>query len=391
LTRTGCDIIAGEGLGRLGGMRVGLLENPSSFSSGFVRTRSVLAGAGAVLSRLFGPQHGIYGETQANMIEWEGFNDPELGIPVHSLYGTTRSPLPEWLEGLDAVVMDLQDVGARPYTYIWTSLLMMEECARQGVEMIVLDRPNPAGGALVEGPVLQMGFESFVGMHPVPLRHGLTIGEMMLMLNGERQVGCRLSVVEMDGWERDMLFGDTGLPWFQPSPNIPSPAAALVYSGMVLLEGTNISEGRGTTRPFETAGAPWIDPAALCGSLRGMEIPGAAFTPVSFVPTFDKYAGELCGGVRIYVTDARAFRPVRCAALLIGAAGRLCPGKFEWARPPYEYEESLMPIDIIYGGEGLRRAVDSGADIGSVDAGWADGEKAFEAGRRRYLLYDGMA
>jgi uncharacterized protein YbbC (DUF1343 family) len=322
------------------------------------------------------------------MIEWEGYTDPQLGIPVYSLYGETRSPLPEMLSGLDIVVVDLQDVGARPYTYIWTALLMMRACASAGLDMIVLDRPNPIGGTAVEGPLLEEGYESFVGLWPLPMRHGMTIGEILLAINSADPVQCSLEIVRMDGWKRDMLYPDTGLPWVMPSPNIPTPDTALVYPGMVMLEGTNISEGRGTTRPFELTGAPWIDPMELTFALESAGVPGAAFRPAVFRPTFDKYSGDDCGGVQIHVTDKSSFRPVLCAIAVIKAASDLYPESFAWLDPPYEYETEKPPIDILYGGPGLRESIAEGTAAADIASGWKERLTPSLKSRTGWLLYD---
>ncbi len=385
---TGCDILSGGGYQLPKGARVGLLANQASVSSSLDHTAGMIFRSSAELTCLFGPQHGPSGITQANMIEWEGYNDPHFGIPVYSLYGETRSPLPEMLSGLDIVVVDLQDVGARPYTYIWTALLMMRACAAAGLDMIVLDRPNPIGGTTVEGPVLEEGYESFVGLWPIPMRHGLTIGEILLAINSSDPDPCALEIVKLDGWKRDMLFPDTGLPWIMPSPNIPTPDTALVYPGMVLLEGTNISEGRGTTRPFELTGAPWIDPMELTFALESAGVPGAAFRPAVFRPTFDKFTGDDCGGVQIYITDRTAFRPVLCAVAVIRAVSDLCPEDFKWLDPPYEYETEKPPIDIIYGGPGLREGIDSGAAYDEIASGWREPLAASLESRDAWLLYD---
>ncbi len=388
MVRTGCDILSGGGYTLPDGARVGLLANQASVSASLVHTADIIVRSRARLACLFGPQHGPSGLTQANMIEWEGYTDPRLGIPVHSLYGETRSPLPETLEKLDIVVVDLQDIGARPYTYVWTALLMMRACAAAGIDMIVLDRPNPLGGTRVEGPVLDKGYESFVGLWPLPLRHGMTIGEILLAINREEPDPCSLEIVRMKGWKRGMLFTDTGLPWIMPSPNIPTPDTALVYSGMVLLEGTNISEGRGTTRPFELSGAPWIDPLEFSFALGAAGIHGAVFRPAVFGPTFDKYTGEECGGVQVHVTDSASFRPVLCAVAVIRAAAELYPESFAWLDPPYEYETEKLPIDIIYGGPGLREGLDAGMTAGEIASGWNEPLDRFLESRAEHLLYD---
>ena len=370
------------------GARIGLLANQASVSASLDHTAGMIFRSDAVLACLFGPQHGPSGVTQANMIEWEGYSDPQLGIPVYSLYGETRAPLPGMLEGLDLVVVDLQDVGARPYTYIWTALLMMRACAAASIDMVVLDRPNPIGGTAVEGPVLENGYESFVGLWPLPMRHGLTVGELLVTINRTEPEPCSIEVVRMEGWKRDMLFPETGLPWVMPSPNMPTPETALVYPGMVLLEGTNISEGRGTTRPFELTGAPWVDPMELTFALESADIPGAAFRPAVFRPTFDKFAGEDCGGVQIHIIDRAAFRPVLCAVAIIRAISDLCPEEFSWLDPPYEYETEKPPVDIIYGGPGLKEGIDSGIAYDEIIAEWQVPLARFLESRAGWLLYD---
>ena len=388
MVRTGCDILSNGGYRLPDGARTGLLANQASVSSSLDHTAGIISGSEAELACLFGPQHGPSGVTQANMIEWEGYTDPQLGIPVYSLYGETRSPLPEMLSGLDIVVVDLQDVGARPYTYIWTALLMMRACASTGLDMVVLDRPNPLGGTDVEGPMLEEGYESFVGLWPLPLRHGMTTGEILMAINLNDPDPCSLEIVRMQGWKREMLFPGTGLPWVMPSPNIPTPDTALVYPGMVMLEATNISEGRGTTRPFELTGAPWINPAEFTFALESAGVPGAAFRPAVFRPTFDKYAGEDCGGTQIHITDAAAFRPVLCAVAVMKAAADLYPERFAWLDPPYEYETEKSPIDILYGGPGLREALAFGRTADEIASGWNEPLDRFLESRTDWLLYD---
>jgi uncharacterized protein YbbC (DUF1343 family) len=388
MVRTGCEILGSGGHRLPDGARIGLLANQASVSSSLEHVSDLIIRSGASLVCLFGPQHGPTGSTQANMIEWEGFTDPRMGIPVYSLYGETRIPSPEMLVGLDTVVIDLQDVGARPYTYIWTSVLMMRACAAAGIKVIVLDRPNPIGGNAVEGPMLETGYESFVGLWPLPMRHGMTIGEILGAINRSDPVTCELETVRMEGWRRNMMFGETGLPWVMPSPNIPTPDTALVYPGMVMLEGTNLSEGRGTTRPFEIAGAPWIDPVEMKGAVESAGVPGTVFRPVSFRPTFDKYAGEDCGGVQVHVTDPAAFRPVLCAVAVIKAAADLYPGQFAWLDPPYEYETEKPPVDILYGGTGLRISIEDGTPAIDIASGWEGPLKGFLESRAGWLLYD---
>jgi uncharacterized protein YbbC (DUF1343 family) len=387
VVNTGCDIMLAESCRPLAGRSAGLLVNPASVTRSLQSTIEAFRSCGIRIERIFGPQHGIWGDTQANMIEWSGFTHPALGIPVRSLYGEQREPLPQDLEGLDCVVIDLPDVGARPYTYLWTSLLMMRSCAGSRVEVFVLDRPNPIGGEAVEGALLRDEFRSFVGLHPLPMRHGLTAGEALAMMNAEEGIGCDLHVVRMEGWKRTMLFDDTGLPWVLPSPNMPSPGTALVYPGAVMIEGTNLSEGRGTTRPFEIIGAPWVDPHALAAEMASFELPGVSFRPLHFAPTWDKHENRLCGGVQIHVTDRDAFRPVRCGAALIAAAARLYPAHFRWNGPPYEYEYNLPPIDIISGSAALRETIDAGTDLSPLFDEWRADEERFIRARKPYLLY----
>ena len=367
--------------------RLGLIAHPASVTSGLAFSADAIRAAGFDLCALFGPQHGARGEKQDNMIESDHYTDPVTGLPVHSLYGEVRKPTSAMLDGLDAVLFDLQDVGVRVYTFVWTMALAMEACAEAGVRFVVLDRPNPIGGVRREGAVLRAGFESFIGLHPVPLRHGLTCGELARWLNEERGIGCDLTVIPCEGWRRDMSWADTGLPWVMPSPNLPTPDSCVVYPGMVLLEGTNLSEGRGTTRPFELFGAPWLDPAALATRLADACLPGVAFRACHFEPTFQKHAGALCGGAQLHVTDAGAFEPVRTTVEILTAARELAPHDFAWRRPPYEYEATLAPIDILWGGAELRQGVDAGATANEILQG-VDGElDAFSTSVERYLLY----
>ena len=372
---------------RLRHARLGLIAHPASVTSNLTHAADAIRVAGYDLRALFGPQHGARGEKQDNMIESDHYADPVTGLPVHSLYGKVRKPTPEMLDGLDALLFDLQDVGVRVYTFVWTMALAMEACAEAGVRFVVLDRPNPIGGLQREGPLLSKGYESFVGLHPVPLRHGLTCGEMACWLKEERGIACDLAVIRCGGWRRSMFWRDTGLPWVMPSPNLPTPESCLVYPGMVLLEGTNLSEGRGTTRPFELFGAPWLDPARLVARLTDARLPGVTFRPCHFEPTFQKHAGTLCGGAQLHVTDPGTFEPVRTTVEIIVTANALAPSDFAWREPPYEYEETLPPIDILWGNAGLREGVRSGettdAILSRVEAELVD----FATPVKRHLLY----
>jgi uncharacterized protein YbbC (DUF1343 family) len=385
---TGLDRLAAEGFAGLGGRRVGLLVHPASVNLRLRHALTLIQEAGTVnLQALFGPQHGFLGQTQDNMIEWEGFTDRGSGLPVHSLYGEHRKPTRAMLDPLDVLVIDLQDVGARYYTFIWTMLLCLEACAEQGKQVIVLDRPNPLGGRLTEGNVLDPEFRSFVGLAPIPMRHGMTIGELARFFVHWLGLDLDLEVVWMEGWQRYMDFADTGLPWVMPSPNMPTLETARVYPGACLLEGTNLSEGRGTTRPFEIFGAPQVDPAVLAGVLTDWNLPGCRFRPLNFEPTFHKYAGEICGGVQVHVTDPEIFESVTTYSAAISAIRNLWPKPFAWKKPPYEYETEKLPIDILAGGTTWRAAVEKGHSPWRMKTGWLEELKAFDdvtAGFRHY-------
>lgn len=310
------------------------------------------------LTAIFSPQHGIWGEQQANMIESSDHRLERIDIPVFSLYSQTRRPTNESLDLIDCLVIDLQDVGTRVYTFIWTLLECLRACAEHGKAIVILDRPNPIGGDVFEGPLLQKEYVSFVGGAAIPLRHGLTIAEMGRWLVGELQIDVDLHCIAMTGWTRNMRFEETGRPWIWPSPNVPTLASVNVYPGQVLLEGCNLSEGRGTTRPFEIVGAPFIDGERWASELQRAHLKHVRLLPTRFKPTFDKFAGESCGGLDIQVTDARKFRSVELSVALIASAASLYPQKFCWLDPPYEYETVKPPIDILFGSDRLRNAVD---------------------------------
>jgi uncharacterized protein YbbC (DUF1343 family) len=331
---------------------LGAVLHPASVSSGLIHASEILKshdGNLFHLRALFGPQHGYLGQTQDNMIEWAGYRHPLWNIPVYSLYGEHREPSPEMLQGLDALLVDLQDVGARYYTFIWTLYLCMKACEKAGIPVVVLDRPNPIGNA-VEGPVLDPEYRSFVGLHPIPVRHGKTIGELAQQFQREAFPRCALHTLPMQGHDPEAYFEDTGLPWVLPSPNMPTVDTAVVYPGMCLFEATNVSEGRGTSRPFELFGASWIDAPALCAALNAEGLPGVFFREAHFQPTFHKFAGQLCGGAQIHVLDRRNFLPYRTALAILNHLRRAYPDGFQWKQPPYEYEFKKLPIEILLGG-----------------------------------------
>jgi uncharacterized protein YbbC (DUF1343 family) len=322
------------------------------------------------------------------MIEWQGFRDKKTGLPVYSLYGRTRKPSPKMLANIDVMIIDLQDVGARYYTFIWTMALVMEACQEMNKAVVVLDRPNPITGCHVEGPVLRPEFASFVGLHRLPVRHGMTIGEIGLYLKDAYYPNLDFMVIPMQGWRRDMWFDHTGLPWVLPSPNMPTWETATVYPGMCLLEGTNLSEGRGTTRPFEIFGAPFIDPELLLTRLRDHRLPGVIFRPLHFLPTFQKHAGTICGGAQIHIADRERFMPFKTATAILKTVYELFPGKFRWNKPPYEYEKKILPIDILAGTDRFRKDIEQGSGLDAMEAWWKIELKDFDKKiRRRHLIY----
>jgi uncharacterized protein YbbC (DUF1343 family) len=337
----------------LRGAKIGALLHPASVSSTLEHASRILEKFNGELFRigaLFGPQHGFLGQTQDNMIEWKSYEHPRLHIPVYSLYGGHREPTDEMLQDLDVLLVDLQDIGARYYTFIWTLYLCMHACEKRGLHVVVLDRPNPINGVTVEGPPIEKGYQSFVGMHPIPVRHGKTIGELATQFRDEAFPKCQLSILPMKDWKRATWFDQTGLPWVMPSPNMPTLDTATVYPGMCLLEGTNISEGRGTTQPFEIFGAPFVDAEKLCRQLNNLNLPGVFFRENYFQPTFQKFAGELCGGAQIHVLDRNVYRAFQTGVEIIRCIRKLNPEKFAWRQPPYEYEYEKLPIQILLGG-----------------------------------------
>jgi uncharacterized protein YbbC (DUF1343 family) len=337
----------------LKGAKIGAVLHPASVSASLVHTADVLKSHDGDLFRLgalFGPQHGYLGQTQDNMIEWTGFEHPQWGIPVYSLYGEHREPTDGMLKGLDALLVDLQDVGARYYTFIWTLYLCMKAAARNKIPVVVLDRPNPIGSA-VEGPVLDPNYRSFVGLHPIPVRHGKTIGELALQFKAEAFPDCEVVILPMENHDPGVYFEDTGLPWVLPSPNMPTVDTAVVYPGMCLFEATNVSEARGTTKPFELFGAPWIDARDLCAKLNKERLPGVFFREAYFQPTFHKFKGELCGGAQFHVTERKSFLPWWTTLSILNLLREDYGEHFRWKEPPYEYEHTKLPIEILIGGK----------------------------------------
>jgi uncharacterized protein YbbC (DUF1343 family) len=380
--KPGVDVLLEKPSEYLGSRRVGLITNPTGVTSSLTSTIDAFHRHPEIkLKAIFGPEHGARGDAQD--AESIGPNvDGATGLPVHSLYGEVMKPTAEMLEGIDALVFDIQDVGARFYTYASTLKYALESASEHGIGIIVLDRPNPINGVSIEGSMMEPVFESFVGLHPMPIRHGMTIGELALLMNEEKR--AELKVVGMEGWGREMWFDETGLPWVQPSPNIPTPDTATVYPGTCLFEGVNVSEGRGTTRPFEYIGAPWIDGWRWAEALNGLGLDGVIFRACHFIPIFSKYAGEQCGGVQIHVTERTRYRPVETALHMLAAAMSLWPGDFDWLPPVHD---GRFHFDLLAGTDKTREFLIKGVDVGEIVEGWRDDISAFEELREEYLLY----
>ena len=384
--RLGSDVLLGSP--RLRGARVGIVCNHASVDHAFRHIVDRLAEVpGVHLTAIFGPQHGFQSDVQDNMVETPHRADAARRVPVYSLYSDTREPTAEMLHDIDVLVIDLQDIGARIYTYIYTMANCLRAAARHGVPVIVCDRPNPIGGTQVEGAVLSAGFESFVGQFPIPMRHGMTIGELAALFNEHGAIGASLEIATMERWHRGLYADQTGLPWVMPSPNMPTLDTAIVYPGTVLFEGTLLSEGRGTTRPFELVGAPGIDANAFATAMNALDLPGVYFRPAAFQPTFQKHARQTCGGCQIHVTDRDDFRPVMTGVALIDMFHRFDPAGFAWRPPPYEYELHKPPIDILVGSDALRADIESGRPLEDLAARWREDEDRFKRRRTPHLLY----
>ena len=372
----------------LTGKRLGLLCNQASTDHRLRHSRDVILDHyGKQLSCLFSPQHGFFSEKQDNMIESDHCTDSVSGLPVFSLYGETRKPSAAMFDHLDVLLIDIVDVGTRVYTFLYTMAYCMEAAAEYGKQVVVLDRPNPVAGA-VEGNILREDCTSFVGLYPIPMRHGMTFGELALFINEEFAIGADLKVVPMQGWKRSMLFRDTGFPWVAPSPNMPTPETALVYPGQVIWEGTNCSEGRGTTLPFEFVGAPFWEHGPILERLAATDLPGCYFRPLVFQPTSGKWAEQSCVGFQIHVTDAAAFLPYRTSLALLQAVMQCYPEEFSYKAPPYEYEFERLPMDLILGDRKLREGLEHGEVLVDLEKKWQPELARFEQQRMKYLLYD---
>lgn len=386
--KLGLEKVLDEELHLLKNLRVGLICNQASVDHRFRHAADLFfENADINLTTLFGPQHGIRSDVQDNMIETLHTTDRETGLPVYSLYSETREPTAEMLANVDALVFDLQDVGCRVYTFIYTMANAMKACAELGKKMIVLDRPNPINGIEVEGSLLEKGHESFVGMFPIPMRHGLTSGELAKLFNAEFSINCELEVVTMDEWSREDFYDETDAPWVMPSPNMPTVDTTVVFPATVYFEGTQISEGRGTTRPFEIIGAPFINSKDYAEALNLLELPGVTFRAVEFLPTFQKHAGVTCGGVFVHVLDRHIFRPVITGAALVKTCFDLYGSEFKWKNPPYEYVFDRNPFDVIAGTTRLRESFEQGIELSEIERSWKKDENAFRSLREKYFLY----
>jgi uncharacterized protein YbbC (DUF1343 family) len=383
----GIDNLITNEPGWLRGARLGLLANQASVDRHLHHTRDRLLAAGAKLTALFAPQHGYFGLLQANMVESDDFIDEQLGIPAFSLYGKTRRPTAAMLAHIDVLLIDLQEVGTRVYTFGTTLALCLEAARDHGVKIVVLDRPNPLGGNRIEGNLLDMERRSFVGYFPIPMRHGLTMAEMALLYNEGFEIGAPLEVYLMQGWQRPMLYRQTGLFWVPPSPNLPTPESALVYPGQVILEGTNLSEGRGSTTPFELWGAPYLKTERILDRLAGEKLEGAVLRPAHFQPTFDKWAGRPCAGFQIHLTNPEEYRPHATSLSLVQATLATHPKDFSWKPPPYEYEFRHLPIEIILGSSQLHRHLEQGVPVPDLVRSWEPQLRDFRRRCAPHLRY----
>ncbi len=370
--------------------KLGLLCNQASTDSTLLHSRDLLIKCfPGQLTCLFTPQHGFFSEKQDNMIESSHTLDSSSGLPMYSLYSRDRRPSKEMFDLFDVLVIDLFDVGTRVYTFLYTMAYCLEAAARFNKKVLLLDRPNPVGGKLVEGNLIHEDCYSFVGLYPIPMRHGLTFGELALLLNNHFRIGAELEIIPMQGWQRHMLYRDTELPWVFPSPNMPSPATALVYPGQVIWEGTNISEGRGTCLPFEIFGAPFFEPDEILHKIeKSADIPGCFLRPLIFEPTSNKWAGQPCKGFQIHITDPAAFRPYRTSLALLQAVILLYPEAFEYKKPPYEYEYERLPMDLIIGDRQVRQALEQGESVMDMEKSWQNDLDTFEKLRQEVLLYN---
>jgi len=386
--RPGIEVLLNDKIDLVRGQRVGLVCNQATILPDLRHAADVFFEHPDInLTTLFGPQHGIRGDVQDNMIETDHAVDSHTGLWIYSLYSETREPTEKMLENVDTIVFDLQDVGCRIYTFVYTMANCMRAAKKYGKRVIVCDRPNPINGVAVEGNVTETKFTSFVGQFEIPTRHGMTTGELAKIFNEHFGIGCDLEVVPMDGWRREMWFEDTGLPFVMPSPNIPTVDTCVVFPATVHVEGTELSEGRGTTKPFELNGAPYIDPWEWVDALEKYNFPGVTYRQTFFQPTFQKHAKVTCGGLQLHVTDRNAFTPVIVGIAMIKTAYDLYKGSFEWKGEAYEYVFDKNPFDVVCGTDKIRKQIENGVELAEIEDSWDAGLKAFRKNRDQYLLY----
>jgi uncharacterized protein YbbC (DUF1343 family) len=384
----GIDNLLSHPPGELENKRWGLLSNQASVNIQGNYSKDLLRGKFKNnLKCLFSPQHGFWGTEQDNMIETPDVSDPATGLPIYSLYSHTRRPTERMMEKIDVLLIDLQDVGTRVYTFITTLAYCLQEARKQGKQIVVLDRPNPIGGTVVEGNILDPSWTSFVGVFPLPMRHGLTMGELARLFNQEMNIQAELRVIPLEGWERSRLFDQNDYPWIMPSHNMPALSTALVYPGQVIWEGTQVSEGRGTTRPFEILGAPFVNPREVKDYLKGISLPGVRLVETAFRPTFQKWSGQECRGFFLWVFDREIFKPYFTSLALLQAVQTLYQDAFQWKPPPYEYETQRMPIDLLIGDQEIRQALERGTSLAELENSWMPGLKDYLKLRQNYLLY----
>lgn len=370
------------------GKRLGLLCNPASVDRHFTLARDLIQRCcPGQLKALLAPQHGFFADKQDNMIESDDLVDTVSNLPVFSLYGKTRKPTAAMMDKFDVLLIDLQDVGTRVYTFAYTISYCLEAARKYRKKVLILDRPNPINGITIEGNLLNTDYSSFVGRYPIPMRHGLTMGELAHMFNTEFGIHADLDVIKIHGWQREMLFKDTGLPWVAPSPNLPTPTSAMVYPGQVLWEGTNVSEGRGTTLPFEVFGAPFIDPQKILETVSMDVLPGAILRTCAFEPTANKWCGQLCRGFQIHITDPNSYQPFRTTILLLQAILQNHKTEFNWKAPPYEYEFEKQPIDLIIGDRAIRQRIEKLESVASIEQSWMQALQRYQKMSRAFHLY----
>ncbi len=386
--KLGLERILTDKIGTLKNLRTGLICNQASVNHQFRHAADLFFENPAInLTTLFGPQHGIRGDVQDNMIETTHTTDKQTNLPIYSLYSETREPTAEMLENVDAIVFDLQDVGCRVYTFIYSMANAMKACAKSGKKFIVCDRPNPINGVNIEGNLLEIGHESFVGMFPIPMRHGLTVGELALLFNREFGINCELEIIEMENWAREDFYDETDAPWVLPSPNMPTVDTAVVFPATVYLEGTQVSEGRGTTKPFEILGAPYVDANEFTDSLNKLQLPGVIFRETNFLPTFQKHQSTVCGGTFLHICDRQNFKPVITGIAIVKNLFEMYPNDFKWKKPPYEYEFERNPFDVICGTTKVRKMLESGSSLKEIEDSWENDLRGFENLREDYFLY----